>query len=171
MAFSNKWDTVPDMPNLEGKVALVTGGKYVVLTCSPRYCHTLFSSLAFAILLYLKPGRRDTDWQLGVIISKGLGYHTVASLASHGARVYMGSRSMSKGQEAVAQIYATHPRMPTNQIIPLALDLESPECILAAVAQLGEMETKLHILGKRASSLVQFQSCADSSSKAIYAGE
>jgi len=157
MAFSNKWDTVPDMPNLEGKVALVTGGKYVVLTCSPRYCHTLFSSLAFAILLYL--------------ISKGLGYHTVASLASHGARVYMGSRSMSKGQEAVAQIYATHPRMPTNQIIPLALDLESPECILAAVAQLGEMETKLHILGKRASSLVQFQSCADSSSKAIYAGE
>lgn len=28
--MSGKWDPLTDMPNLEGKVVVVTGGKYVV---------------------------------------------------------------------------------------------------------------------------------------------
>jgi hypothetical protein len=81
--FSNKtFNAEHDLESLTGKVAFVTGGKYVA-----TFFLFFNSSLKYS---------SDT--------SRGIGYQTVKHLARRGATVYLGSRSKEAGNKAVADL-------------------------------------------------------------------
>jgi len=68
--FSSSFDPVTDIPGLNDKVVMVTGGKWV-------------NKLSFR--------RFWSDER-----STGIGYATIKHLARHGAKVYMAARNESK---------------------------------------------------------------------------
>ncbi|OAQ98220.1 hypothetical protein LLEC1_00926 [Akanthomyces lecanii] len=71
----------------------------------------------------------------------GIGYSTVAGLASRGARVYMGARSERRAAEAIAELRA---EMPSADVRFLSLDLSSLASVVAAARRLRGAETALH---------------------------
>ncbi|UQC87207.1 uncharacterized protein CLUP02_12709 [Colletotrichum lupini] len=100
----------PDsLPDLDGKVFIVTGGN-----------SGMFKSLMF-------PHHR--------------GYYTVSHLAEHGAHVYMCSRSLEKGTEAIASIKKTYP---SANIDLLQMDLMNLTSVVAAAKHFLTLETTLH---------------------------
>lgn len=120
-----KYDPTVDIPNLTGKVAIVTGG------------------------------------------NAGIGYHTVAELARHGAKVlfvriclarlslilslqvYMGARNEGRANSAIAQMEADGVLKDGNgQIVWLKLDLNDPVSVKATAEEFMQRETRLDILGK-----------------------
>ncbi|KAI1742354.1 hypothetical protein F4680DRAFT_30147 [Xylaria scruposa] len=73
--------------------------------------------------------------------NSGIGYHTVAHLAEHGAHVYMGARSLNKGTEAIANIKKMHP---SANIDLLQMDLMDLTSVVAAAKHFLALETALH---------------------------
>ncbi|KAI0420596.1 hypothetical protein F5X98DRAFT_331335 [Xylaria grammica] len=73
--------------------------------------------------------------------NSGIGYHTVAYLAEHGAHVYMCARSPEKGAAAIANIKKTHP---SANIDLLQMDLTDLASVVAAAKQFLTLETALH---------------------------
>lgn len=85
--------SVHDLPDLAGRVALVTGS------------------------------------------NTGIGWETVAQLANHGARVYLCSRSVAKGQAALERLSREHGRDAASRVALLQLDLADLESVKHAAAR------------------------------------
>ncbi|KAJ7041567.1 NAD-P-binding protein [Mycena alexandri] len=92
--------TLQDVPDLSGKVFIVTGG------------------------------------------NSGIGFETVKELVTHGARVFMASRSRSKAEEAIASITKDTGKSP----IFLELDLADLVSVQKAARIFLEKETRLDVL-------------------------
>ncbi|KAK8037689.1 hypothetical protein PG991_001035 [Apiospora marii] len=73
--------------------------------------------------------------------NSGIGYHTVAHLAQHGAHVYMGARSPEKATAAITNIKQTHP---AAHIDLLQMDLTDLASVVAAAQRFLALETALH---------------------------
>ncbi|KFZ02358.1 hypothetical protein V500_00247 [Pseudogymnoascus sp. VKM F-4518 (FW-2643)] len=73
--------------------------------------------------------------------NSGIGYHTVAHLAGHGAHVYMCARSPKKGTAAIADIKKMHP---LANIDLLEMDLMGLASVVAAAKRFLALETTLH---------------------------
>ncbi|KAK8102453.1 hypothetical protein PG984_015599 [Apiospora sp. TS-2023a] len=74
--------------------------------------------------------------------NSGIGYSTVAHLAEHGAHVYMGVRSLEKGNAAIAGIKKTYPS--AAKIDLLQMDLKDLTSIVAAAKRFLTLESALH---------------------------
>jgi NAD(P)-dependent dehydrogenase (short-subunit alcohol dehydrogenase family) len=79
--------------------------------------------------------------------SSGLGYYTIAGLASHGAKVYMGARSESKAKDAIKKLHTENSTLKDGQIVWLPLDLANPQSVIKAAETVTKAETRLDILG------------------------
>jgi len=107
----------PDsLPDLTGKVYIVTGGNSGMSVSSPA---TQSSS-------------KLTDHR---------GYYTVARLAQHGAHVYLCCRSATKGTTAVAGIKSIYPQA---NITILEMDHLSLSTVVATAKHVLSQETVLH---------------------------
>ncbi|KAH7235640.1 hypothetical protein BKA59DRAFT_444767 [Fusarium tricinctum] len=71
----------------------------------------------------------------------GMGFYTVSHLAQHGAHVYMGVRSLEKGNAAIAEIKKEHPSV---QIDLLQMDLMNLTSVVEAAKHFLTLETALH---------------------------
>ncbi|CAK7214964.1 hypothetical protein SCUCBS95973_002315 [Sporothrix curviconia] len=71
----------------------------------------------------------------------GIGKATVTALASHGARVYMGARSVQKAEAAIKDIKAV---ASDADIRILQLDLNNLSSVVAAAKKFKASETELH---------------------------
>lgn len=108
-----------DIPDLSGKVILVTGGR-------------LFSRLLAQFILTQDSG------------NTGLGLESVRQLAAHNpSRIYLASRTPSKGEAAVEGIKKA---VPSADIVFLPLDLASFDSISAAAKDLTSKSQRLDIL-------------------------
>ena len=76
-----------------------------------------------------------------------MGYSTVKWLALAGAKVYMGSRSETRGQEAIEALRRESPEIKEGTIVLLKLELASIKGIIAAADEVKKNETRLDILG------------------------
>lgn len=71
----------------------------------------------------------------------GIGYHTARELVLHHARVYIGSRSLTRASAAISQIKA---EVPNADIQFLKMDLMDLASVVAAANELKQKETKLN---------------------------
>ncbi|KAM0212692.1 hypothetical protein ACHAQI_004648 [Fusarium lateritium] len=71
----------------------------------------------------------------------GMGFYTVSHLAQHGAHVYMGVRSLEKGNAAIAEIKKEHPSV---KIDLLQMDLMNLTSVVEAAKHFLTLETALH---------------------------
>jgi NAD(P)-dependent dehydrogenase (short-subunit alcohol dehydrogenase family) len=71
----------------------------------------------------------------------GIGKATVLHLAKHNAKVYLGCRNATKGNQAVTEIKA---QIPHANLQLLLMDLVSMKSVIAAANELLSKETKLH---------------------------
>jgi NAD(P)-dependent dehydrogenase (short-subunit alcohol dehydrogenase family) len=74
--------------------------------------------------------------------NKSIGYETARQLLKQGYYVYLGSRDLTKGEQAVAQL---HSEGLTN-VEPLVIDVDRQESILSARTALGEKTSVLDVL-------------------------
>ncbi|MDF7815154.1 SDR family oxidoreductase [Hymenobacter sp. YC55] len=74
--------------------------------------------------------------------NKGIGFETARQLLQHGYYVYLGSRDLLKGQQAVDHLQAEG----LTQVEPLVLDVTDSASIAAARAALGQKATGLDVL-------------------------
>ncbi|CAJ2508311.1 Uu.00g094970.m01.CDS01 [Anthostomella pinea] len=74
--------------------------------------------------------------------NSGIGYHTVAHLAAHGAHVYLCARSPEKGKAAIASIKKTHPS--AHKINLLQVDLKDLASVVAAAQRFLALEPAMH---------------------------
>lgn len=108
----------PDsLPDLTGKVYIVTGGNSGMSVSSP-----FISSPPHNLLEYR-------------------GYYTVARLAQHGAHVYICARSPTKGSAAITSIKSLYPQA---NITLLELDHLSLSTVVSAATLVLSKETVLH---------------------------
>ena len=75
--------------------------------------------------------------------NSGLGYETVKALALKGAKVYLASRDLSKGEKAKSEILTANPAL---DIEVLKLDLASIKSIENAVAEIKSKHNQLNFL-------------------------
>ncbi|KNA98660.1 hypothetical protein FOXG_18444 [Fusarium oxysporum f. sp. lycopersici 4287] len=109
----------PDsLPDLTGRVYVVTGGNSGMQVYSQSFCQQVLISNLFCRGLY-----------------------TVSHLARHGAHVYMCSRSRDKGNKAIAEIQKDHP---STKIDLLQIDLMDLGSVVAAAKQFLSLSTSLH---------------------------
>ena len=112
-----------DLPDLTGKVILVTGGKcvwYLGLVC-----------ISFS-------DSHD---------SSGIGLVAIQQLARHGAKVYMGARNEEKAQAAIEKLHAEGLGPGNGQVLWLKLDLSDPREVVKAAQELMQKEERLDVLG------------------------
>lgn len=122
---TSDWDE-KQIPNLDGKVAVVTGAKYEL------------STQAF----WTQPLSN-----IGINVSSaGIGYHTVKQLALKGAKVYLGARSESRAKAAIERLLGENPSIPRENISWLRLDLSSLAQVVDAALELRSKEGRLDIL-------------------------
>ncbi|KAJ7613352.1 NAD-P-binding protein [Mycena polygramma] len=92
--------TVKDVPDLSGKVFIVTGG------------------------------------------NSGIGFETTKELVTHGATVYIGTRSLSKAEDAIKAIFKETGKSPAF----LELDLADLDSVAKAAKTFQEKESRLDVL-------------------------
>ena len=117
---TSQWNPSTGMPDLEGKVAVVTGGRWVS---------------AYSVIFY-------SDLHS---FSSGIGLETVRFLAQNGAKVYLTTRSEARARQAKDKLTKYADINPRN-VQYLVMDLYDPVSITHAVEDLKRNETKLHIL-------------------------
>lgn len=123
--FSSTWnpdDHVKGVPNLQGKVAIVTGAKYA-------------------------PIRANKHGYADIAPSAGIGYEVAAGLAKRGAKVYLGARSESKAQAAIEQLYSENPNIKKGNLVFLPVDLADLDSVANAVKSFTDHEERLDMLG------------------------
>ncbi len=74
--------------------------------------------------------------------NKSIGFETARQLLQQGYYVYLGSRDMQKGQQAVSQLHSEG----LNQVEPLEIDVDNLESIKAARRLLGRKTKVLDVL-------------------------
>jgi NAD(P)-dependent dehydrogenase (short-subunit alcohol dehydrogenase family) len=134
-----------DVPDLTGKVALVTGGKYALRI--------------YSILPSANPDELNT-------CSSGIGYNTVKQLATHGAKVgytflancspydesnypqvYIGARDEGRATAPLAQLESEG--VPKGKVTWLKLDLATIKKAKAGAEEFLTKEKRLDILGQK----------------------
>lgn len=116
--------TLSDIPDLQGKVAVVTGARYVAA-------------------LYTSSGYKLTRIST---YSSGIGLAIVAQLATHGAKVYFTARSLEKAGKAKKTLLESHLGTNPNNIDFLLLDFTNLRSIIDAADALQRNEAKIDIL-------------------------
>jgi NAD(P)-dependent dehydrogenase (short-subunit alcohol dehydrogenase family) len=76
----------------------------------------------------------------------GLGYHTAAALAFHGAHVVLAVRNLEKGKAALARIVAAQAGGPKPDVTLQELDLTSLDAVRAAAAELRKAYPRIDLL-------------------------
>jgi NAD(P)-dependent dehydrogenase (short-subunit alcohol dehydrogenase family) len=79
------------------------------------------------------------------LLSTGIGYSTVKHLANRGAKVYLGSRTETKGKEAAEKLKGEG--IGNGDVLFLPCDLGSPASAKKAAEDFLQLETRLDILG------------------------
>jgi NAD(P)-dependent dehydrogenase (short-subunit alcohol dehydrogenase family) len=74
--------------------------------------------------------------------NKSIGFETARQLLQQGYYVYLGSRDLAKGQQAVAQLHAEG----LTQVEPLQIDVADPASVAAARTALGQKTPVLDVL-------------------------
>lgn len=74
--------------------------------------------------------------------NKSIGFETARQLLQHGYYVYLGSRDLRHGQQAVAQLHAEG----LTQVEPIQLDVTDSASITAARQAVGQKTTVLDVL-------------------------
>jgi len=119
-----KYDPSRDIPDLAGKVFLVTGAKYVPLVLLHSYAQ-----------IY--------TWH-----SSGIGYETAKHLAAHGATVYLACRSEERANAAIVRIEAAVPDVKGQDRLKfLQIDMGDTHSVRRAAEEFMERETRLDVLG------------------------
>lgn len=119
LATSKSWN-VDSIPDLYGKVAIVTGAKYVLFCLG---CRSMMISSP-----------------------SGIGFHMAYQLALRGARVYLGARTLLKAEEAIATMKNLANNHRELDLLPLVLDLGNFQQIIHVVHRFSSVETRLDIL-------------------------
>ena len=122
------FNPLTDVPDLSGKVIIVTGGKCVGWN---NHC----------ILTY-----RTT--------SAGIGYSTVKHLARKGAKVYIAGRSKTRAREAISRMKHEGLEPGNGEVVWLELDLIDPRNATKAAKEFMSKEKRLDVLSKPSASLV-----------------
>lgn len=117
---TGQFDPRTDLNDLTGKVAIVTGAKWVSLP--PLY---------------------QTSWWTPRI-STGIGYHTVKFLARKGAKVYLGARSEVKAKLAIAAL--EQEGLGSGVVVWLDVNLSDPRWAKKAAEEFLKREKRLDIL-------------------------
>lgn len=125
-AHATEWDET-SIPRLDGKVAVVTGAKYVLKDAFRR-----------CLRLVLKTS------------SAGIGYYTTKQLALRGAKVYLAARSETRVREAIKRLEEENPSIRPGSLVWLSLDLSSQGQVVDAAHELRSKEERLDILGIKA---------------------
>ncbi|PIG79289.1 hypothetical protein AARAC_004238, partial [Aspergillus arachidicola] len=118
-----KWDIIAEIPDLTGKVAIVTGAKYI--NCS-RWKGTIADHKSSS--------------------PQGIGYHIAHQLAIKGAKVYVGARSTEKGQHAIDEMLQSTVSLDSERLIPLAMDLNDFQQVQSTARGILKSEERLDIL-------------------------
>ncbi|MCJ1437287.1 hypothetical protein MMC27_006673 [Xylographa pallens] len=114
LGYGNSWDPNTSIPDLTGKVALVTGGN----------------------------------------TSAGIGAAIVESLATHGAKVYMGARSEERANAAIKKIEDAHADVKEKRLVVwLPLDLTEPKDVVKSAEDFMGKEKRLDIIVNNAARL------------------
>lgn len=113
-----------DIPNLQGYVMIVTGGKS---------CHIPFKRIA----IYKTNGNLAGN--------SGIGYETTFQLALRGARVYIANRSRERADQAIAQMKqsANSSKIDVHHLTMDLLDLKS---VQSAAQTFLQLESRLDVL-------------------------
>jgi NAD(P)-dependent dehydrogenase (short-subunit alcohol dehydrogenase family) len=74
--------------------------------------------------------------------NKSIGFETARQLLQHGYYVYLGSRSLENGQQAVAQLHAEG----LTQVEPVQLDVTDAASVAAARQAIGQKASGLDVL-------------------------
>jgi NAD(P)-dependent dehydrogenase (short-subunit alcohol dehydrogenase family) len=74
--------------------------------------------------------------------NKSIGFETARQLLQHGYYVYLGSRSLDNGQQAVARLHAEG----LTQVEPVQLDVTDAASVAAARQAIGQKGTGLDVL-------------------------
>lgn len=109
--------SVDDIPDLTGKVVLVTGG----------------NTGKYGPVLVLKSRRTYS----------GIGYETIRALLQHNAKVYLAARNSEKGKKAVEHLTK---EFPGSDVFVLKLDLASLESIEKAAAEFTRCATPCYLI-------------------------
>ncbi|KAF7349754.1 NAD(P)-binding protein [Mycena sanguinolenta] len=116
--------SVDHIPDLSGKVMLVTGGNAGAANTCGLLSHEV------TLLTPISPRL------------EGIGKETVKALLAHNAKVYLGARNRDKACKVIAEL-----KTETNQEAEfLLLDLADLPSIKAAAEEFMRKETKLHVL-------------------------
>lgn len=126
-AHATEWNEC-DIPPLDGKVAVVTGAKYV------HECKTMFLS--------------HQGLQL-ILSSAGIGYYTAKQLALRGAKVYLAARSEERVKDAIKRLREEAPSIRAESLAWLQLDLSNQSQVVDAANELCSKEERLDILGTK----------------------
>ena len=110
------------MADLKGKVALVTGAKYVLSSPAPcRHCCDLpYPS---------SPG--------------GIGFNIAQQLSNKGAKVYIGARTAEKAQAGIDALKKANPKAVA---LPFVAEISDLKQVKEAAAKVLETEDRLDIL-------------------------
>jgi NAD(P)-dependent dehydrogenase (short-subunit alcohol dehydrogenase family) len=122
--FSKSFNPLTDLPDLKGKVIIVTGAKYV-----------------FCLVIKFLPKSTKNH-------STGIGLGTVKHLARRGATVYLGARSESKATDAIKQLEAEGLGPGFGPVKWLNVELSDPRNAKAAAEDFLSKETRLDVLGE-----------------------
>lgn len=123
--FGKSFDPEKDIPSLEGKVILVTGGTVKL------------NNPACAIILTLSIG------------NAGLGKETILQLAKHHHKeIFLAARTPSKAEDAIKAIKKA---VPGSNISYIKLDLTSFTSMREAAAEFNRRSDRLDILINNAS--------------------
>lgn len=86
------------------------------------------------------PGAHDRE-----VASTGIGYATAKQLARKGAKVYIGSRSEEKGENAVTKL--KEEGIGSGEVVYLHVDLSTPQLAKKSAEKFIELEDRLDVLG------------------------
>ncbi|OLN89023.1 putative oxidoreductase C736.13-like protein 5 [Colletotrichum chlorophyti] len=125
--MTNTWNPLRDMPNLHGKIAVVTGGN---------------------------DNQRNSEANGYRVHSSDIGRETIRLLAWKGAKVYFTTRSEAKAEQTRKFIQEKNPDIDPQKLQWLQMDLTDLRSIDTAAQQLNDKEKKLDILGISTSSLI-----------------
>ncbi|KAI9164156.1 Short-chain dehydrogenase/reductase [Paramyrothecium foliicola] len=121
------WNPAGDIPNLQGKIAVVTGARYA------RIHDTLRATILTSY-------------------SVGIGFQIVRHLAQHGAKVYATTRSMESATRAQGHL-SSHTGIPPGAVEWLQMDLADLKSITETAKEISRRADRLDILVNNAATI------------------